>query len=75
MENLSKKNNGKSVWAIIRQISVAAVVYYIWQERNRRLFNKCKRSIDEVFETLCEELRDKMTTITVKHSANVCEVE
>ncbi|PWA51511.1 ankyrin repeat-containing domain, PGG domain, Gag-polypeptide of LTR copia-type [Artemisia annua] len=45
------------------------------KERNNRLFNNCKRSTEEVFEALCEELRGKMTTITVKQSANVCEAE
>ena len=54
---------------------MAATVYYIWQERNKRLFNNCKRSTEEVFGILCEELRGKMTTITVKQSANVCEAE
>ncbi|GKE77098.1 hypothetical protein Tco_1543218, partial [Tanacetum coccineum] len=40
-------------------------------ERNRRLFNNCKRDETKLFTTICEEIKAKMASINVKHSNNV----
>ncbi|GJR72322.1 leucine-rich repeat-containing protein [Tanacetum coccineum] len=49
-------------------------VYYVWQERNRKLFNNCKKSVD-LFGILYEEIRAKMVSITVKQTAKVLRAE
>nr|GEX06180.1 putative RNA-directed DNA polymerase, eukaryota, reverse transcriptase zinc-binding domain protein [Tanacetum cinerariifolium] len=55
---ISLKKNKMSIWGIIRKICLAAVVYYIWHERNWRLFNNHKRTEKEVFEAICGDMLD-----------------
>ncbi|GJW73232.1 hypothetical protein Tco_0132602 [Tanacetum coccineum] len=50
------------------------IIYYVWQERNRKLFNNCKKSVD-LFGILYEEIRAKMVSITVKQTAKVLRAE
>ncbi|GJY29762.1 RNA-directed DNA polymerase, eukaryota, reverse transcriptase zinc-binding domain protein [Tanacetum coccineum] len=52
IKEMSLKNDNKSIWGIIRWLCLAAVVYFIWQERNWRLFNNYKRNEEEVFEVI-----------------------
>ncbi|GJT78337.1 putative reverse transcriptase domain-containing protein [Tanacetum coccineum] len=47
---IAKRKSSKST---IGKLVVAAVAYFIWQERNRRLFKKSKRSAKEVIEANC----------------------
>ncbi|GJS47658.1 hypothetical protein Tco_0597779 [Tanacetum coccineum] len=37
IEELSEKQNGNSIWSIIRRLCLADTVYHVWQERNCRL--------------------------------------
>ncbi|GJZ77850.1 RNA-directed DNA polymerase, eukaryota, reverse transcriptase zinc-binding domain protein [Tanacetum coccineum] len=36
----------RSVWGTIRKLCFGAAVYYLWQERNRRIFGNAERSKD-----------------------------
>ncbi|GJR41382.1 hypothetical protein Tco_1217066 [Tanacetum coccineum] len=38
----------KSSRSIIAKLVVAATTYFIWQERNNRMFKKSKRSVEQV---------------------------
>lgn len=35
----------KSIWSNIERIVLCAVLYYIWHERNLRMFKKCHRTV------------------------------
>ncbi|GKA69396.1 RNA-directed DNA polymerase, eukaryota, reverse transcriptase zinc-binding domain protein [Tanacetum coccineum] len=75
LEEISKGNNQRSVWGVIKSLCLAATVYFIWQERNMRLFHNCKRNVKELFEIMCEDLKAKMVSISVKISKNVIQAE
>lgn len=75
VKNMSKEKSKRNIWGNIRKLSFVAIVYHIWQERNWRLFNNCKRSEVEVFGTLCDDLKARLTFIIVKQSANVIQGE
>ncbi|GJW14949.1 hypothetical protein Tco_0019082 [Tanacetum coccineum] len=66
-----RKFSTNIVWKDVRGDSV----YFIWQERNLRLFNNCSRDVNELFSLMCDDLRAKMVSITVKNSVNVCQAE
>ncbi|GJX63679.1 hypothetical protein Tco_0296579 [Tanacetum coccineum] len=72
---MSRGNDNKSIWRVIRKLCLAAGVYFIWQERNMRLFSNYKRDEKELFDIMCEELRAKMVSISVKNSNNVLQAE
>ncbi|GJY31531.1 RNA-directed DNA polymerase, eukaryota, reverse transcriptase zinc-binding domain protein [Tanacetum coccineum] len=75
LEEMSKDKSQGSIWGVIRKLCLAASVYFIWHERNRRLFNNCKRDEDELFKITCEEIKAKMVSIKVKHNVNTIQAE
>ena len=60
---------------MIKKLCLAATVYYIWQERNSRLFTGQKRSAEEMFKTICDEVKAKMVSIKVKQNSNATNAE
>ncbi|GKD68126.1 hypothetical protein Tco_1322216 [Tanacetum coccineum] len=57
---------------ILRRVNaklvVAASAYYVWQERNWKLFQKGKRSIDQVVECIKSVVRLKLLSCKLKKS-------
>ena len=43
---------GRSVVSILSRLLLAATTYYIWMERNSRLFNQKKSTVDEVVQVI-----------------------
>ncbi|GJU33568.1 RNA-directed DNA polymerase, eukaryota, reverse transcriptase zinc-binding domain protein [Tanacetum coccineum] len=72
---MSLKKNKMSIWGIIRKICLAAVVYYIWQERNGRLFNNHKRTEKEVFEAIYGDVRSILISIPARDTQNIAKVD
>lgn len=66
--------SSKSVWYIIKKLMIGAVVYYIWQERNMRIFTKTSRSIDNVVELIKTTIRLKLSGLRMKKSIHVHDV-
>ncbi|KAJ0800754.1 putative RNA-directed DNA polymerase [Helianthus annuus] len=50
-------SRSKNVDHIVCKLVIAAASYYIWQERNNRLFNNSKRSVDQVSEKVKGSVR------------------
>ncbi|GJZ05399.1 RNA-directed DNA polymerase, eukaryota, reverse transcriptase zinc-binding domain protein [Tanacetum coccineum] len=40
MEELKKLPNNQNIWSIVRKLIFGAVVYYIWIERNNKIFKE-----------------------------------
>ncbi|GKB12041.1 RNA-directed DNA polymerase, eukaryota, reverse transcriptase zinc-binding domain protein [Tanacetum coccineum] len=72
---MSKWKNKRSVWGIIKNLCVAAAVYYIWQERNKRIFGSSVRSVDDLFKVMIDDIRNRLVSITVKQSSAVQSAE
>ncbi|GKA78310.1 RNA-directed DNA polymerase, eukaryota, reverse transcriptase zinc-binding domain protein [Tanacetum coccineum] len=65
----------RNIWSIVRRISLNAAVYYIWQERNNRIFKQEKRDADTMVNLIKENTRLKLIGLKVKDSVTVKEVE
>ncbi|KAJ6432335.1 hypothetical protein OIU84_019555 [Salix udensis] len=50
----------KSINNRIGALILAATVYYIWQERNRRIFQQLSQSVSTVGEAIFQVLRDQL---------------
>ena len=61
----------KSIKSILKRIGFAACVYYIWIERNRRIFSNEKRDASELIKTIVNYLRLKLSILKVKKIAQV----
>ncbi|GJY89248.1 hypothetical protein Tco_0503876 [Tanacetum coccineum] len=62
---IASRRTSKSV---VAKLVVAASTYYIWQERNWRLFNKGKRSLDQVCDCIKSSVRLKLLSCRFKKS-------
>ncbi|GJS67578.1 hypothetical protein Tco_0682142 [Tanacetum coccineum] len=54
--------------SVIAKLVVAAIAYYVWQERNWRLFKKGKRSSDQIVECILSTIRLKLLSCKLKKS-------
>ncbi|GJV66621.1 iron-sulfur assembly protein IscA-like protein 1, mitochondrial [Tanacetum coccineum] len=65
---MSKKKNARSV---IAKLVFAASTYFIWQERNNRLFKSQKRSHSQIIECIISTVRLKLLTCKFKRTKNM----
>ncbi|GKD09221.1 hypothetical protein Tco_1188906 [Tanacetum coccineum] len=56
--------------SVVAKLVVAAATYYVWQERNWRLFKKGKRSPDQIVECIKSSVRLKLLSCKLKKSNN-----
>nr|GEU90233.1 hypothetical protein [Tanacetum cinerariifolium] len=54
--------------SVIAKLVVAASAYYVWQERNWRLFKKGKRNSDQIVECIVSSVRLKLLCCKLKKS-------
>ncbi|GJT39899.1 hypothetical protein Tco_0939764 [Tanacetum coccineum] len=64
---ISRKRSARSV---IAKLVLAASCYFIWQERNCRLFKNQKRSQDQIIEVIKSTVRLKLLTCKFKSTTN-----
>ncbi|GKF00995.1 hypothetical protein Tco_0027918, partial [Tanacetum coccineum] len=65
---ISKKRSARSV---IAKLVFAACSYFIWQERNYRLFKKKERSKEQVLELIMSIVRLKLLSCRFKKTSRV----
>ncbi|GJY05164.1 RNA-directed DNA polymerase, eukaryota, reverse transcriptase zinc-binding domain protein [Tanacetum coccineum] len=63
-----------SIKGVMGRIGVAACVYHIWRERNRRLFQNSKSNVDAVIQRINEEIKWKLIGLLVKKTIAVIKV-
>ncbi|XP_071715210.1 uncharacterized protein [Rutidosis leptorrhynchoides] len=71
IEVLEKYPFKKQIWSVINRIVIAAIVYYIWQERNSRIFKGMKRDSQGLSMKVQEFIKVKLLTLKVKHTKSV----
>ncbi|GJV22742.1 hypothetical protein Tco_1375437 [Tanacetum coccineum] len=59
---------------IAAKLVVAASTYFIWQERNNRMFKKVKRSLDQVVDFIINSVRFKLMTCKWKKTKAALEL-
>ena len=67
--------NGNTIGSVTRRIRLAACVYFIWQERNWRLFREQKMSISELYEQFYDKVRMRLLSLKVRPSKAVLQVQ
>ncbi|PWA72453.1 RNA-directed DNA polymerase, eukaryota, Reverse transcriptase zinc-binding domain protein [Artemisia annua] len=60
-----------SINSVLKRIILATTVYYIWKERNKRLFTGEVQSSDVVTKVITESIRLQLLGLKVKKSVNV----
>lgn len=59
------------VRVVMEKLLFGAIVYYIWHERNNRLFKKKSRQVDQNFDIIFSNMHLKLMTIKFKDSSYV----
>ncbi|GJR26469.1 putative nucleotidyltransferase, ribonuclease H [Tanacetum coccineum] len=67
--------NGNSINSIVRRLCLAASVYFIWQERNSRIFKDEKRKVEVLFKALCDTIKLRLYSLKVRASKAVINIE
>nr|GEU97574.1 protein MOR1 isoform X2 [Tanacetum cinerariifolium] len=60
--------------SVLRRIVVAAAVYYVWNEKNKRLFDRESRNVETITRLIIEYVKLKLMSLTVKQSVQVRKV-
>lgn len=68
VRNLSKFKNHNQIWSIIQKLCIATTVYFLWQERNYRIFKKEERDEQTLIKIICDEVRAKLMSLKTKKS-------
>ncbi|GKC05010.1 hypothetical protein Tco_0996620 [Tanacetum coccineum] len=68
---LIPKSKLRSVKGVLPKLVFDATAYFIWQERNLSIFQKKKRSKDQVVDILVATVRLKLLSFRFKKSKNV----
>ncbi|XP_071687187.1 uncharacterized protein [Rutidosis leptorrhynchoides] len=71
MNELAKFPVSNHIWSIINRWVVAACVYFIWQERNFRMFRNEERKEDVICSVIVNFVQCKLMSIKVKKSSAV----
>ncbi|GJV70936.1 hypothetical protein Tco_1490931 [Tanacetum coccineum] len=67
----AKRRTSKS---IVAKLVVAAAAYFIWQERNGRLFKESKLSVSQVCDNILNSVRLKLMSCQFKKSRSALEI-
>ena len=68
-----KKPINKSIWSILQRLVIGASIYYVWQERNLRIFQDKARSLEVLCNLIKETVRLRIMSLSVNASLQVFE--
>ncbi|PWA57009.1 reverse transcriptase domain, Reverse transcriptase zinc-binding domain protein [Artemisia annua] len=71
---LTNMRHKKTIRCVLIRIILAACVYFVWAERNKRLFSSDKMDSRELTENVISHVRLKLSSLTVRRSAQILEV-
>nr|GEV41393.1 RNA-directed DNA polymerase, eukaryota, reverse transcriptase zinc-binding domain protein [Tanacetum cinerariifolium] len=63
---MDQEMNERSFPSIIARLVLAASAYFLWRERNLRLFQKKKMTVDQLVRIICDTIRLKLITFRFK---------
>ena len=74
MNSMKSMRHNRSIRSILNRILLAASVYFIWNERNKRLFTDEKKGSKELAMNIINHMRLKLSSLTVRKTNKVMEV-
>ncbi|GJW71500.1 RNA-directed DNA polymerase, eukaryota, reverse transcriptase zinc-binding domain protein [Tanacetum coccineum] len=71
---LSQVKSRKCLRSVVNKLALVAVVYYIWQERNWRIFKQDERIVDQMLKTINENVTMRLMSLKVNQTKAVIQV-
>lgn len=75
IDEFSRLKANRNIWSVVRRIVMGASVYFVWQERNSRIFKNSERSVDTLVQNIMESIKWRIMSFIVKDSNAVRNVE
>ncbi|GKE03749.1 RNA-directed DNA polymerase, eukaryota, reverse transcriptase zinc-binding domain protein [Tanacetum coccineum] len=66
----AKRNLGK----VINRLALAAAVYYIWQDRNWKIFKHEKRNVEQILKIITENVKMRLMSFKVNQTSVVIKI-
>ncbi|GJU52774.1 RNA-directed DNA polymerase, eukaryota, reverse transcriptase zinc-binding domain protein [Tanacetum coccineum] len=73
LEYVLSRPINKSIWSILQRLVLGASVYLIWQERNLRIFQGRRRSMEDICNLIKDVVRLRIMSLILKNSSQVFE--
>ncbi|XP_071694721.1 uncharacterized protein [Rutidosis leptorrhynchoides] len=71
VEHLIPFANRRVVRVVEAKLVIATYIYFIWQERNSRLFKTSSRTLDQLFQVIQSTVRLKLLSVKFKDLSQV----
>ena len=71
---MEEMNCSNSIWSVVNRFIIAATVYYIWKERNDRLFSQNPKSVEVVLQNIKDQVRFQLMSIKVRKTVSTSKV-
>ncbi|GJS69909.1 hypothetical protein Tco_0702750 [Tanacetum coccineum] len=68
VDTLAGMRGKKSIGNVVNKLILATTVYFIWQERNFKMFKDESRTEDVLTKAIYDSVRSKLMTVRVKKS-------
>nr|XP_043625583.1 uncharacterized protein LOC122597008 [Erigeron canadensis] len=69
--NMSGRASSNSIANVVSKLLLAATTYYVWQERNQRLFGSNRRTTHQLVDAIVHTVRLKLMTCRFKKTRRV----
>ncbi|GJV34890.1 RNA-directed DNA polymerase, eukaryota, reverse transcriptase zinc-binding domain protein [Tanacetum coccineum] len=66
--------HGRNIKSVVSRIVFGAVIYYIWQERNKRCFTQEKRSVNELCDIMMDTIKLRLLSLKKVELESVCKM-
>ncbi|GJS74195.1 reverse transcriptase zinc-binding domain-containing protein [Tanacetum coccineum] len=74
VNHLSHTHAKSSIWKVVNRLVLAAVVYYIWQERNWRIFKQERRIVEKILMIITDNVKMRLVSFKLKQKSVVLKV-
>ena len=71
VEHLIPISKGNAVLGVIGRLVLASSVYFVWQERNQRMFSNKARTPEQLVEVILNTVRMRLATIKFRNSPKI----
>ncbi|GKB87009.1 ribonuclease H-like domain-containing protein, partial [Tanacetum coccineum] len=68
IKDMAVNKNQNNIWCIIGKLCLAATVYYVWQERNYRIFKSEFRDKEVITKLIFDDVRSRLMPLKKKKS-------
>ena len=71
ISNIVNRPARNTIWSVVQRLVLEAVVYFIWQDRNSRLFGGYGRNEEDLLNVIMESVRFRIMGLSLKVTPDV----